>query len=85
MDGFGAAACVIGDTLYASTYSGEVFSWRSGDSEWMAVAEPEQRRFFHRMVPASKTSLLMIAGASRQDGHLASVEVVDLSPGLAAK
>jgi len=84
MDGFGAAACVIGDTLYASTYGGKIFSWNTGDTEWAVVAEPAQRRFFHRMVPASDKTLLMIAGASRKEGHMASVEVVNLSADIAA-
>jgi hypothetical protein len=79
MDGFGAAACVIGDKLYASTYLGKVLSWSPGDTDWTEVTELTQRRFFHRMVPMGDDKLLLMAGASRNEGHMNSVEIVELN------
>lgn len=80
MDGFGAAACVIGKTLYASTYAGKVFAWSPGDTAWSETAELKQHRFFHRMVPLPDNRLLLLGGASRKSGHMNSVEIVQLNP-----
>lgn len=84
MNGFGAAACTVGDTIFASTYAGKLLAWQPGDIEWREVAELETKRFFHRMVPLSGSRLLMIGGASRDEGHLNSVEVIEIPPALAA-
>jgi N-acetylneuraminic acid mutarotase len=78
MDGFGAAACAQGDTLYVTTYLGKLLQWQPGATDWSGVAEVRTKRFFHRMVPVSETELVLIGGASRQEGHLAEVEVITI-------
>lgn len=78
MDGFGASACLQGDTIYASTYAGKIFALKKEATAWETVVELKQRRFFHRMVPLPGSRLLLIAGASRKTGHLDSLEVVEL-------
>ena len=76
MGGFGAAACSVGDTVYVSTYVGRIFALSPGDTDWREVAEPSGPRFFHRMVPGPDGTLVLIAGASRRDGHKADLEIV---------
>lgn len=76
MGGFGAAACSVGNTVYVSTYVGKVFALSPGETDWREVAEQSGPRFFHRMVPGPDGTLVLIAGASRRDGHKADVEIV---------
>ncbi len=85
MDGFGVAACVINGTLYASPFAGTIIAWSPGETEWKEVAQLAQKRFFHRIVPMSDTQILAIAGASRKEGHLNTVEVVEINPLVTTK
>jgi N-acetylneuraminic acid mutarotase len=78
MDGFGAAACVQGDTLYVTTYLGKLLQWQPGATDWSEVGEVRTKRFFHRMLPVSEDELVLIGGASRKEGHLADVEVITI-------
>jgi N-acetylneuraminic acid mutarotase len=85
MDGFGAAACSTDNTLYVSTYLGTILAWSPGATAWTGVGQVRTKRFFHRMVPASESALLLLGGASRGTGHLSDAELVPLSAGQATK
>lgn len=76
MKGFGAAACTIGNQLFVSHYAGDLFALSPDQKEWLKINELEPKRFFHRMVPASRKSVFAIGGANRNDGHLASIQEV---------
>lgn len=75
MDGFGAAACELGGRVYVSAYMGIVYRLSTDGQEWESVGKLKERRFFHRLVPFGDHQLMAIAGANRQSGHLADVEL----------
>ncbi|HAV62405.1 MAG TPA: hypothetical protein DCY13_08590 [Verrucomicrobiales bacterium] len=65
--------------------AGKVLAWQPGGHNWREIAELQTKRFFHRTLPVADSQLLIIGGASRQEGHLADVEVVTMADTLAAK
>ena len=78
MDGFGASACVVGGRIYVSAYMGIVYRLSENGESWNEVGNLQERRFFHRLVPAGSNQILAIGGANRQSGHLSSVEVFEI-------
>jgi hypothetical protein len=76
MDGFGAAACNAGGKLYASGTQESLYRLADDGSEWEAVVELAQPRFFHRLVPGEKGALLAVGGAS-EEGHVATIEELE--------
>ncbi len=75
MDGFGASACSLNDRIYVSAYMGIVYRLAEDGESWEEVGKLKQRRFFHRLTPFGSDSLMAIAGANRQSGHMADVEL----------
>ncbi len=76
---FGISAYGVGDTIWASAADGKVFALDEGATEWRDCKHTlTSPRFFHRILPTQKGSLLFIAGASRA-GHRSDVESVDLA------
>ena len=76
MLGFGAAAASDEDRIFVSQADGEVFRLATGGAAWEPVATLGQPRYMHRLIPLG-THLLAVGGAGRE-GHLASIEVVDI-------
>ncbi|MCY3964807.1 MAG: PQQ-binding-like beta-propeller repeat protein [Acidobacteria bacterium] len=72
LNGFGADAVTVHDTLLISQADGRVYSIQSGENEWTHAGDLDERRFFHRLVSDGE-SLFAIGGANRS-GHLNSVE-----------
>lgn len=72
--GFGVSACGIGGDLYASGLEGVVYRLASEGTEWDRVAEIAVPRFFHRLLPAGENQLLVIGGATAEEGHARSSE-----------
>jgi len=79
MSGFGVSAWSLGDNLYVSGFNGRVFKLAADGSKWEEVAKLAQPRFFHQLVPAAKKDALLVVGGASRDGHLADVELVDVS------
>lgn len=78
MDGFGASACVVGNHIYVSAYMGIVYRLSENGESWNEVGNLQERRFFHRLVPAGSNRIIAIGGANRQSGHLSSVELFEI-------
>jgi N-acetylneuraminic acid mutarotase len=78
MDGFGASACVVEGRIYVSAYMGIVYRLSENGESWNEVGNLQERRFFHRLVPAGSNRILAIGGANRQSGHLSSVELFEI-------
>jgi outer membrane protein assembly factor BamB len=76
---FGAAAWGLGETVWASASDGRVFALEAGAGEWRDVqftlATP---RFFHRILPHPKGSLLFLGGAGKS-GHLDTIENIEIT------
>ena len=84
MSGFGVSAWNLNDNLYVSGFNGRVFKLADDGSKWEEVAKLAQPRFFHQLVPAAKADALLVVGGASRDGHLADVELIDVS-GVSAK
>lgn len=77
MEGFGAAATTVNQTLYVSTYGGNLQALSPRDKAWCTVRSLDADRFFHRMVQV-KDLLLLVGGASMQTGKHLELESVKL-------
>ncbi|HWB01211.1 MAG TPA: hypothetical protein VG713_22130, partial [Pirellulales bacterium] len=78
IEGFGCAALALDGRVYVSTMDGSVVRLSASGDAWDPVAHLKQPRFFHRMLAANDRTLLVIAGASMQVGHLKSIEPVSI-------
>jgi hypothetical protein len=74
MAGFGVSAWNLDGKLLESGADGEVRQLADDGSKWETVGELVTGRFFHRLMPAGNAKLLAVAGASMDEGHLASIE-----------
>jgi len=79
MKGFGAAACSTPAKLYVTHYAGALLSLNDQGTEWVEVGALEPRRFFRRLVSGAARSLVAIGGANRNDGHLDTLQQIDLN------
>jgi prepilin-type N-terminal cleavage/methylation domain-containing protein len=75
-DGFGSSAFACQGSLYATTLSGSIQRLGSGDAEWSYLGQLAHPRFFHRAVPWRRSALLIVGGASMDDGKAVSLEVL---------
>jgi N-acetylneuraminic acid mutarotase len=73
MEGFGTSAFELNGQLFVTSYSGKL--QRLAATGWENVGELNQDRFFHRMVPWHD-SLLVVGGASMEDGKRLTIEVL---------
>ncbi|MCA9238454.1 MAG: DUF1668 domain-containing protein [Planctomycetales bacterium] len=78
--GFGVSACGVGGDLYACGMEGVVYQLANGSSDWKPVAQTAAPRFFHRLLPAGENQLLVIGGATAEEGHVRSSERINLVP-----
>ncbi len=85
MSGFGVSAWNLDGSVYVSGFNGRVFKLADDGSKWEEVAKLIQQRFFHQLVPAAKADALLVVGGASRDGHLADVELVDVSPAAVQK
>ena len=76
MLGFGAAAASDGDRLFVGQADGQTYRLAEDGAAWEPVATLAQPRYMHRLIPVG-THLLAVGGAGRE-GHLATIEVVDV-------
>ncbi len=73
---FGVSAWNLDGAVYASASEGVLQRLTSVDGDWEQAGELETPRFFHRLLPGGQGQLLAIGGASMEDGHLATTEVL---------
>ncbi|RPH80248.1 MAG: hypothetical protein EHM77_05165 [Planctomycetaceae bacterium] len=66
MTGFGASAFATGGDLYITTVTGSLQKLAKDGSAWTVVAEMPAGRFFHRMLPASESTFVLIGGSNMQ-------------------
>jgi len=76
---FGAAAFGVAGELWATAMDGVLYRLAADGSGWLdAGGRLDTPRFFHEMVPHRESTLLFVAGASRE-GHLDDLETVALA------
>ncbi|MBI84748.1 MAG: hypothetical protein CMJ81_16260 [Planctomycetaceae bacterium] len=76
IDGFGISAWNLGGTIYASGMAGVIYQLSPDGSRWLDAGRLKTPRFFHRLLPRGKSTLLVVAGASMKKGHLADSELL---------
>ena len=78
MAGFGVSAWNTGGKLYVCGCEGVVYRLSDDGDRWDEVARLAKPRFFHRLLAAGPDKLLVVGGAT-SDGHIADVELIDVS------
>lgn len=78
MQGFGVSAWGMDSGLYVSGTDGVIYRLSEVDGDWQEAGKLETPRFFHRLLPRDQKSLLAVAGASMQKGHMKDIEQVDV-------
>ncbi len=78
MAGFGCSAFATGGRLYVSTLDGGLLRLADDQEHWEEVGELPTARFFHRMLPYSDDSLLMVGGANMGIGKFEEVEILQV-------
>jgi len=79
MHGFGVSAWNLGDKLYVSGTDGVLFGMKNPSEDWQPVAQLNDARFFHRLLPVKKNQLVQVAGASLdREGHIADCEWISV-------
>jgi len=78
MAGFGNSAFAVGDRLYVSTIEGNLERLNADGSAWEQVEKLERARFFHRMLPLDGEHIVLVGGASMQEGKFEQIDVIDL-------
>lgn len=82
--GFGVSACADQGALYACGMEGVVYRLAADHSEWEQVGKIAAPRFFHRILPAGDGTLLVVGGATAEEGHARSSERVTIDGNAAA-
>lgn len=76
MDGFGSSAFVNNGAVYATTMSGSIQRLEKNGQNWAYLGQIKHPRFFHRVLPWGDSKLLVIGGASMEDGKAEAIEVL---------
>lgn len=79
MEGFGSSAFAHDGKLFVSTYGGNLRRLDRGADDWQTAKELDEDRFFHRMLPF-EDQLILVGGASMQEGKRLRIESVKLRP-----
>ena len=74
MAGFGVSAWNLDGKLLVSGADGVVHQLADDGAKWESAGKLATGRFFHRLMPGVDSTLLAVAGASVDDGHLATIE-----------
>lgn len=76
MTGFGAAAWSLNGRLLVSTMGGEIQQLCADGTEWMVTGKTRDARFFHRLLPLDRETLIAIGGANMDSGKFTAPEVI---------
>jgi Domain of unknown function (DUF4198)/Kelch motif len=79
LEGFGGCAVTCGGQLFATTYAGKISRLSDDGQSWNEAGRLSRPRFFHRLLCAGGSSLVVVGGASMEEGKDSSVEFVTLS------
>ncbi len=77
MQGFGVSAWGLDSGLYASGTDGVLYRLTDADGQWEQAGKLATPRFFHRLLPGGENSLLVVAGASMNAGHMKDIERIE--------
>lgn len=77
MTGFGAAAFATGGNLYVSTVTGSFQRLAADASKWDVIGQTPTARFFHRMLPTSDSTFVVIGGSNMR-GRIKVVQRIEV-------
>jgi N-acetylneuraminic acid mutarotase len=78
MSGFGSSAFATAGSLYVTTMDGFVHRLNAATETWRTVAKSDPARFFHRMLPANKDTLIVLGGANMEIGKFTHIDAIHL-------
>jgi N-acetylneuraminic acid mutarotase/uncharacterized GH25 family protein len=78
LSGFGAAAFAVQGRLYVSTIDGNLQRLSADGTAWELLGATPTPRFFHRLLPVGENQLLVIGGASMEQGKFADLELLQV-------
>lgn len=78
MEGFGSSAFTVGDQLIVTTVSGSIQSLSPGQTDWEYLGQLKHSRFFHRVLPLGADGLVIVGGASMEEGKTTALEILKL-------
>ncbi len=79
LEGFGGSAVNCGGQLFATTYAGTISRLSEDGQSWQEAGRLSRPRFFHRLLCAGGSSLVVVGGASMESGKDPSVEFVTVN------
>jgi Domain of unknown function (DUF4198)/Kelch motif len=79
LEGFGGCAVTCGGQLFATTYAGKISRLSDDGQTWQEAGRLSRPRFFHRLLCPGGSSLVVVGGASMEEGKDSSVEFVTVS------
>ena len=79
MDGFGTSAFAVGNHLYVTTVTGSIQRLSADGKLWEYLGQIAHPRFFHRLVPWNDSNLIVVGGASMEEGKAAELELLTIS------
>jgi hypothetical protein len=77
MAGFGVSAWNLNGNLYVCGMKGVLYRLNDPGTAWEKAGRLATPRFFHQLVPGPNGGLMVVGGAS-PDGHLATIERVEM-------
>lgn len=78
MSGFGASAWSTAGKLIVTTYTGDIQRLSSDGKSWKVIGKTQDARFFHRMLPLGRKTLISIGGANMEQGKYLAPERIEL-------
>lgn len=79
MDGFGTSSFEMQGRVYVTTMSGSIQRLSDDGQQWEYLGQLAQPRFFHRLLPWRESQLLVVGGASMEDGKTLALELLNAS------
>ena len=79
MDGFGCAAFACEGSLYVTTVSGSIQRLSADGTHWEFLGQIAHPRFFHRVLPVSNSRLVIVGGASMEEGKAEELEILTVT------
>jgi len=76
MDGFGTSSFEMQGRVYVTTMSGSIQRLSEDGQKWEYLGQLAHPRFFHRVLPWTDSQLLVVGGASMEDGKALAVELL---------
>lgn len=78
MEGFGSSAFANNGSLLVTTMSGSIQRLSDDGKQWEFLGQLAHPRFFHRVLPWQDSKLVVVGGASMEDGKAVALELLSV-------